>query len=41
MKILHTTDLHFNKQWFERIKAKQNKYDIICIRGDYLDDSKN
>ena len=41
MKILHTTDLHFNKQWFKWIKAQQNKYDIFCITGDFLDDSKD
>src|SRR5574344_2240984 len=41
MKILHTTDLHFNKQWFKWIEAQQNKYDIFCITGDFLDDSKD
>ncbi|MEA2016822.1 MAG: metallophosphoesterase family protein [Campylobacterota bacterium] len=37
MKILHTTDLHFNKKWFEWIVNEQNNYDAICITGDFLD----
>ncbi|MGJ0355102.1 metallophosphoesterase family protein [Aliarcobacter cryaerophilus] len=41
MKILHTTYLHFNKQWFKWIEAQQNKYDIFCITGDFLNDSKD
>ncbi|MEA2019243.1 MAG: metallophosphoesterase [Campylobacterota bacterium] len=40
MKILHTTDLHFNKHWFEWIKNQQNNYDIFCITGDFLEDKK-
>jgi uncharacterized protein len=41
MKILHTTDLHFNKRWFEWITNQQNNYDIFCITGDFLEDSKD
>jgi len=40
MKILHTTDLHFNKHWFEWIANQQKKYDIFCITGDFLEDRK-
>ncbi|WP_320036036.1 metallophosphoesterase family protein [Halarcobacter sp.] len=41
MKILHTTDLHFNKNWFEWLIKQQNNYDVFCITGDFLEDSKN
>ena len=40
MKILHITDLHFNKHWFEWISTQQDKYDVFCITGDFLEDSK-
>lgn len=40
MKILHITDLHFNKKWFEWIVINENNYDIFCITGDFIDDSK-
>ncbi|MBL0709334.1 MAG: metallophosphoesterase [Sulfurimonas sp.] len=41
MKILHTSDLHFNKRWFKWIEKQQFKYDIFCIAGDFLESSKN
>jgi Icc-related predicted phosphoesterase len=41
MKILHTTDLHFNLQWFKWIENQQDKYDVFCISGDFLDSSKD
>lgn len=41
MKILHTTDLHFNKKWFEWISSQQNSFDIFCITGDFLESSKD
>jgi Icc-related predicted phosphoesterase len=41
LKILHTTDLHFNKQWFEWILNQQNHYDVFCITGDFLEDAKD
>lgn len=41
MKILHTTDLHFNKQWFEWLENQQDIYDVFCITGDFLEDSKD
>ncbi len=41
LNILHTTDLHFNKQWFEWIANQQENYDVFCITGDFLNDSKD
>jgi len=41
LKILHTTDLHFNKKWFEWIEQQQNNFDIFCISGDFLESSKD
>ena len=41
MKIFHTTDLHFNKQWFEWIATQQDNFDIFCISGDFLEGSKD
>jgi Icc-related predicted phosphoesterase len=40
MKILHTSDLHFNTQWFEWIANQQDEYDVFVISGDFLDSSK-
>lgn len=40
MKLLHTTDLHFNKAWFSWIADQQNSFDIFCISGDFLESSK-
>ena len=40
MKLLHTTDLHFNKQWFEWIESQENYFDIFCISGDLLESRK-
>jgi Icc-related predicted phosphoesterase len=40
MKILHTTDLHFTKHWFEWISDQQQSYDVFCITGDFLEDNK-
>jgi len=41
MKILHATDLHFNKQRFEWILNEGNDldYDILCLTGDFLNTS--
>jgi Icc-related predicted phosphoesterase len=41
MKILHTTDLHFNKIWFDWIKSQEDEFDIFCISGDFLESSKD
>jgi len=40
MKLLHTTDLHFNQTWFEWIANQQDYFDIFCISGDFLEFSK-
>lgn len=40
MKILHTTDLHFNKKWFDWIEQQQSSFDVCCITGDFLESSK-
>ena len=41
MKILHITDLHFNKKWFEWIAQQENFFDVFCISGDFLESSKD
>ena len=41
MKILHTTDLHFNKYWFKWIADQQENFDIFCITGDFLESRKD
>jgi Icc-related predicted phosphoesterase len=41
MKILHTTDFHFNKNWFYWIEKQQSNYDVFCITGDFLEYSKD
>ena len=40
MKILHITDLHFNTTWFDWINKEQDKYDVFCITGDFLEKRK-
>jgi len=40
LKILHTTDLHFNKEWFQWIESQQDNFDIFCISGDLLEERK-
>src|SRR6218665_2078067 len=37
MKILHVTDLHHNKKWFEWLYRNRFYYDMICISGDLVD----
>ncbi len=41
MKILHTTDLHFNKGWFEWVALQQKSFDLFCITGDFLEPSSS
>jgi len=41
MKLLYTTDLHFNKEWFKWVEKQQDSYDAFCITGDFLDSSKD
>ena len=40
MRILHTSDLHFNTQWFDWIAKQQDSYDVFVISGDFLESSK-
>ena len=37
MKILHATDLHYNKSWFKFIKDIESNFDVVCITGDFID----
>ena len=37
MKIIHATDLHYNKSWFKFIKNLESNFDIVCIIGDFID----
>ena len=41
MKILHTSDLHFEKEWFKWIEEQQENFDIFCISGDFLESNKD
>ena len=41
MKLLHTTDLHFKVHWFRWIEEQQDKYDVFCVSGDFLEDSQD
>ena len=38
MKILHVSDLHYNKSHFEWVALQQDSFDIICMTGDFLDE---
>ena len=38
MKILHVSDLHYNKSHFEWVAREQDDYDVICMTGDFLDE---
>jgi Icc-related predicted phosphoesterase len=35
MKILHVTDLHYQKKQFEWVAQNANQYDVVCISGDF------
>jgi Icc-related predicted phosphoesterase len=41
MKILHTSDLHFDKKMYEKIAKIQKNYDLIVISGDLIDATKD
>ena len=41
MKILHTSDLHFNKKMYEKIYKIQKDYDLIIINGDLIELRRN
>ena len=36
MNILHVTDLHFNKRFFDWVYDCRHGYDAVCITGDFL-----
>lgn len=37
MRLLHVSDLHFNKQWFAWTKRVAKDFDAIAITGDVID----
>lgn len=39
MKILHSSDIHFDQKLLFDIQNAQNKADIIALSGDFLDES--
>ena len=41
MKILHTSDLHFNQKMYEKIQKIQKDYDLIVISGDLIESSRD
>ncbi len=41
MKILHTSDLHFDKKMYEKIYKTQKNYDLIVISGDLIESSRD
>lgn len=41
MKIILAGDLHFDKDRYERLNEMSIGCDILCLTGDYLDDSLN
>lgn len=40
MTIFHATDLHFNKEWFNWIASQQPYYDLFCLTGDFLEETR-
>lgn len=37
MKLLHVTDIHYNKPIFQWIWQVRKQYDALCLTGDFLD----
>lgn len=37
MRLLHVTDLHHNRRWFDWTAAHASDVDLVCITGDLLD----
>ena len=37
MRLLHATDLHYNKHWFDWIVTQQENFEIFCLSGDFLE----
>lgn len=36
-EILHTSDFHFRKEWFEWLAKQASNFDACCLSGDLLD----
>lgn len=39
MKILHITDIHYDRNILEWIITQEDSYDVLCMTGDFLDTS--
>jgi uncharacterized protein len=37
MRILHATDFHFRRHWFDWLAVQASSYDVCCLTGDLLD----
>lgn len=37
MRMLHCSDFHANKAWFDWLVAHASEYDLVCLTGDMLD----
>ncbi|HTB81270.1 MAG TPA: metallophosphoesterase [Opitutaceae bacterium] len=37
MRLLHVTDFHFRRRWFEWLAREALRYDACCYTGDFLD----
>ncbi len=37
MRILHCTDFHGNRRWFDWLAARAAEYDLVCLTGDHID----
>ena len=37
MRILHVTDFHFHRAWFDWLTDQATGYDACCLTGDLLD----
>ncbi|MBI2518160.1 MAG: metallophosphoesterase family protein [Opitutae bacterium] len=37
MRILHCSDFHGNKRWFDWLVDEAANYDLVCLTGDHLD----
>ena len=37
MRILHCSDLHGNRAWFNWLVKAAGNYDLVCVTGDHLD----
>lgn len=36
MRLLHVTDLHLQRRWFDWVATEANHYEAVCISGDFL-----